>query len=115
MNKSNISPAIKVTKSPFPRGKMINLTMEIEYPDGQMKTVEYRKEWLEGTSALLLDESCMSEGQLREFWGTEDWEDNPTFLRLKKPELLSETETLKCLDNGQACDHCCYYREHAPR
>ncbi|HAS6176973.1 TPA: hypothetical protein I7155_21590 [Vibrio vulnificus] len=101
----------KSSKSPFPRGKIVSMDLVIEYPDGQRKSVNYSKEWLSETTAMLMDEAVMSEEQLKQFWGTDEWEMNPTFLRLKRVARL-EKGLHGCLDEGEECENCCFCRQH---
>ena len=103
---------IEITESPMKRGKIKKIIMEIEYPDNSSIVAYYNEKWLDKTGAILFHESCMTEEQRKSFYGTEDWEMNPTFLRWKRGKNLGD---YRCLNDGNPCDHCCYCREHKQR
>ena len=45
------------------RGEITEITMSISYPDGTKKTVSYDQEWISNTGAILIHESCMTDGR----------------------------------------------------
>lgn len=85
------------------RGEIVELTVKVQYPDGQTKTVIYDEDWCFEAGAILFAESCMTEEQKAQFHKSEDWRENPTFLKWERGHKRCGSS---CVGGGQ-CTDCC--------
>lgn len=79
--------AVSTDDRPENRAEATSVSIDICYPDGRMKSVEWGTSWLAETAALILSESVMDAAQKDKFRGKRrglrkrTWKDRPTMIR----------------------------------
>jgi hypothetical protein len=62
----------------------VEMAVTVRYPDGRINQVTYDESWLQEAGAVLFAESCMTDEQVKQFHKSDDWMENPTFLKWER-------------------------------
>ncbi|MBY5736414.1 hypothetical protein [Rhizobium leguminosarum] len=79
------------------RGTIVNISIEIEYPDGSKKSAEINPD---GLGALYFDEAAMDDQAKKIFNQSDDWRENPTYIGRRGEELFGACKIAQCRDPG---------------
>jgi hypothetical protein len=66
------------------RGTITKITFEITYPDHSKKIIAHDFAWIKKLSGIHFDEVIMSDEEKKIWFVSENWEDNPAFIKISK-------------------------------